>query len=56
MEFLNEKIEAFTLRHTQEEPELLKNLNRETHAKVLIPRMLSGHLQGRVLSMLSRMP
>src|SRR5687767_6188822 len=55
MEFLNEKIEDYTVTHTQEEPEVLKKLNRETHAKVLIPRMLSGHLQGRVLSMLSKM-
>lgn len=55
MEFLDEKIENYTLAHTQDEPELLKKLNRETHAKVLLPRMLSGHLQGRVLAMLSKM-
>jgi caffeoyl-CoA O-methyltransferase len=55
MEFLDPKIEKFTIEHSQEEPLLLKELNRETHAKVLVPRMLSGHLQGRVLSMLSKM-
>ena len=37
------------------EPELLKQINRETHLKVLKPRMLSGHYQGRVLSMLSKL-
>ncbi|MDP5017252.1 MAG: S-adenosylmethionine:tRNA ribosyltransferase-isomerase, partial [Dolichospermum sp.] len=36
-------------------PELLEKLNRETYAKVIMPRMLSGHLQGRVLSMFSKM-
>ncbi|TGE19349.1 O-methyltransferase [Hymenobacter elongatus] len=41
--------------HTTPEPELLRRLNRETHVQVLAPRMLSGHLQGRVLSMLSHM-
>ncbi len=55
MEFLDPKIEAYTLSRTQEEPEVLKQLNRDTHAKVLMPRMLSGHLQGRVLQMLSKM-
>ena len=55
MEFLDEKIEDYTLAHSQPEPEVLAELNRETHSKVLMPRMLSGHLQGRVLSMLSKM-
>src|SRR3989304_10324496 len=55
MEFLEPKIEQYTIAHTQDESEVLKKLNRETHANVLIPRMLSGHLQGRVLSMLSHM-
>jgi caffeoyl-CoA O-methyltransferase len=48
---LNEYVEA----HTSDEPEVLKKLNRETNAKVSAPRMLSGHLQGRMLSMLSHM-
>lgn len=55
MEFLDEKIERYTLEHTAPEPDVLQKLNRETHAKILMPRMLSGHLQGRVLSMLSKM-
>jgi len=55
MDFLDPKIEAFTLSHSQEEPAVLKDLNRETNAKVLMPRMLSGHLQGRALSMISKM-
>lgn len=55
MEFLDPKIDEYVCNHTEEEPELLKELSRETWAKVLQPRMLSGHLQGRVLSMLSKM-
>src|SRR3989304_7380987 len=55
MEFLEPKIEQYTIAHTQDESEVLKKINRETHANVLIPRMLSGHLQGRVLAMLSKM-
>ncbi|RYZ45410.1 MAG: O-methyltransferase [Sphingobacteriales bacterium] len=55
MEFLDPKILEYVEAHTAAEPEILKRLNRDTHAKVLMPRMLSGHLQGRVLSMFSRM-
>lgn len=55
MDFLPEKIDAYTVAHSQPEPELLKELSRETWQKVLAPRMLSGHLQGRVLSMLSKL-
>lgn len=55
MEFLDEKIDQYVGDHSSEENEVLAELNRETYAKVLIPRMLSGHLQGRVLSMLSNM-
>jgi len=55
MEFLPEDIENYVLRHTEPEPEHLYRLNRETHLKVLQPRMLSGHLQGRLLSMLTHM-
>lgn len=55
MEFLPEKIEQYACKHTQEESAVLAQLNRETWAKVLIPRMLSGHLQGRALSMFSKM-
>jgi caffeoyl-CoA O-methyltransferase len=55
MEFLNEKIEAYALAHSQPESEVLKKLNRDTYANVLMPRMLSGHMQGNLLSMLSKM-
>ena len=55
MEFLPEKIEDYALAHTEKEPQLLAELNRETWANVMIPRMLSGHLQGRVLSMFSKL-
>jgi predicted O-methyltransferase YrrM len=55
MEFLDPELEAYVEAHTQAESELLHELNRQTHMKVLQPRMLSGHLQGRVLSMLSQL-
>ena len=55
MEILNEQIEEYAQEHSSPEPELLAQLNRETHLKVLQPRMLSGHLQGRLLSMLMKM-
>ena len=55
MEFLPERIEKYSLQNTSKESKLLAELNRETWAKVMIPRMLSGHLQGRVLSMISKM-
>ncbi len=55
MEFLEASLAEYILKHTDAEPELLKELNRETNLKVLMPRMISGHFQGRVLSMLSKM-
>jgi caffeoyl-CoA O-methyltransferase len=55
MKFLAEGIEAYAEAHTEGESTLLQRLNRDTNANVLNPRMLSGHLQGRFLSMLSRM-
>lgn len=55
MEFLPKKLDDYVCEHTQQENDILKDLNRETWAKVLIPRMLSGHLQGRTLAMLSKM-
>ncbi len=55
MEFLPESIDKYVHDHTSPESELLAGLNRETYAKILVPRMLSGHLQGRVLSMLSHL-
>lgn len=55
MNFLPEKIDDYVVAHSQPEPPLLQELSRETWQKVLAPRMLSGHLQGRVLSMLSKL-
>ncbi|QYJ68581.1 O-methyltransferase [Flavobacterium litorale] len=54
MNFISEDLEHYATQHSQDEPELLTALNRETHQKILQPRMLSGHFQGRVLSMLSK--
>ncbi len=55
MEFLPEKLEAYVEAHTRDEGQVLKDLDRETYQKVLSPRMLSGHVQGQVLRMLSIM-
>ena len=55
MHFLSEDLEDYVAAHSQAEPELLAQLNKETYQKVLLPRMLSGHFQGRVLSMLSKL-
>ena len=55
MNFLPETIDAYVVGHSQQEPEILKQLNKETWQKVLNPRMLSGAFQGRVLSMLSKL-
>ena len=55
MEFIDPQLDKYVCDHTQSEPEILSELNRRTHLEVLQPRMLSGHFQGRVLSMLSHM-
>ena len=55
MEFLSEDLQKYVEDHSEPESDLLQQINRETHLHVLKPRMLSGHLQGRVLSMLSHM-
>lgn len=55
MHFLPEKLDNYVVAHSQKEPELLQQLSRETWQKVLAPRMLSGHFQGRVLSILSKL-
>ena len=55
MEFLPPEIDQYASEHTQEESALLKKINRDTHAKVLKPRMLSGNLQGRLLAAISHM-
>lgn len=54
MHFLSDELDSYVTQHSQDEPELLAQLNKETHQKILQPRMLSGHFQGRVLSMLSK--
>ena len=55
MHFLSEDLERYAEQHSQQEPPLLAALVRETHLRVLQPRMLSGHLQGRLLSVLSKL-
>ena len=55
MEFPDPQINEYAEEHTTPESDLLAGINRETWTEVLMPRMLSGHLQGRVLSMLSHM-
>ena len=55
MEFIAQELDDYVCKHTSPENEILAKLNRETHLKVMQPRMLSGHFQGRVLSMLSHM-
>lgn len=55
MEFIDSKLDDYVCVHTSDEPHLLYELNRETHLKVLQPRMLSGHFQGRLLSMISKL-
>ncbi|SDL79798.1 Predicted O-methyltransferase YrrM [Salinimicrobium catena] len=55
MHFLPQNIDDYVVAHSAKEPELLQQLNRETNQKVLQPRMLSGHYQGRLLSLLSKM-
>jgi predicted O-methyltransferase YrrM len=55
MDFLSKDLTSYIESHTQEESPLLKKIDRYTHLKTLMPRMLSGHLQGRVLAMLSKM-
>lgn len=55
MHFLSEDLERYAEQHSEQEPPLLTALTRETHLRILQPRMLSGHLQGRFLSLLSRL-
>jgi predicted O-methyltransferase YrrM len=55
MHFISQELEDYIEQHSEKEPELLAALNKETYQKILLPRMLSGHFQGRVLSMLSKL-
>lgn len=55
MDFFSPELQNYIENHTKAESPLLSKLNRETHLKLMMPQMLSGHLQGQVLSMLSKM-
>jgi predicted O-methyltransferase YrrM len=55
MHFISQELEDYIEQHSQKEPQHLATLNKETYQKILLPRMLSGHFQGRVLSMLSKL-
>ncbi len=54
MHFISEDLENYVANHSENEPDLLVQLDKETHQKIIQPRMLSGHFQGRFLSMLSK--
>ena len=54
-DIVNNKIEDYIRKNSSKEPEILKDLNKETYLKVLNPRMLSGHLQGRFLSIITKL-
>ncbi len=55
MHFISPELENYVEKHSAPEPPLLAALNMETFQKILLPRMLSGHYQGRVLSLLSKL-
>ena len=55
MDFISEKLTEYISKNSNIEPGILARLNQETHQKILKPRMLSGHIQGRFLSMISKM-
>jgi predicted O-methyltransferase YrrM len=55
VDFLPEQLQAYIENHTGDENALLKKINRDTHAQVLMSRMLSGQVQGRFLSMMSKL-
>jgi len=55
MDLLDKNLIEYAVAHTTPETDILKEINRETNAKVLYPQMLAGHLQGQVLTMFSQM-
>lgn len=55
MHFIPEELDNYVVNHSENEPELLQQLSRETYQKILQPRMLSGHYQGRILSMIAKL-
>ena len=52
---MNQALEDYILAHIEPEPDNLRQLDRDTHLRLLYPRMCSGHIQGRLLKMLTRM-
>ena len=54
MDFISDKLADYLNKNSEKEPEILSQLNKETHQKILQPRMLSGHIQGRFLSFISK--
>ena len=55
MHFISEELDDYAVAHSAKEPELFQKLTRETYQKVVQPRMLSGHYQGRILSMIAKL-
>ncbi len=55
MHFIPQKLDDYVVQHSEDEPQILQELYRETYQKILQPRMLSGHYQGRLLSILSKL-
>ncbi|MFI8378686.1 O-methyltransferase [Leeuwenhoekiella sp. NPDC079379] len=55
MHFISDELDDYAVAHSEKEPQLLKQLTRETYQKVVQPRMLSGHYQGRILSIISKL-
>ena len=54
MDFISDKLADYLNKNSEKEPEILSQLSKETHQKILQPRMLSGHIQGRFLSFISK--
>ena len=54
MDFISDKLADYLNKNSEKEPEILSRLSKETHQKILQPRMLSGHIQGRFLSFISK--
>ena len=55
MHFISDELDDYVTQHSENEPALLAALNKETYQKILLPRMLSGHLQGRFLSFITKL-
>ena len=54
MDFISDKLADYLNKNSEKEPDILSQLSKETHQKILQPRMLSGHIQGRFLSFISK--